>query len=148
MKVFFRNHFINNGLKKAATPPSFFIELMLNATHKISRPDQKLSVRWPWSTFFINRNHQAHLHTHHNQKTNKNKHTIPKITFYSDNISTHLILFTTEFDRLFGSAPYSWNNIYTNLLRTSKLIFPIVYQLLYSNRNFNSTRPCYFQEIA
>ena len=113
---------------------------MLNATHKISRPDQKLSVRWPWSTFFINRNHQAHLHTHHNQKTNKNKHTIPKITFYSDHISTHLILFTTEFDRLFGSAPYSWNNIYTNLLRTSKLIFPIVYQLLYSNRNFNADR--------
>lgn len=57
--------------------------------------------------FFINRNHQAHLHTHHNQKTNKNKHTITKIMFYSNHISKHLILFTTEFDRLFGSAPYS-----------------------------------------
>lgn len=41
--------------------------------------------------FFINRNHQAHLHTHHNQKTNKNKHTITKIMFYFNHISKHLI---------------------------------------------------------
>ena len=41
------------SLKKAATPPSFFIELMLNVTHRASRPDQKLSVRWPWSTFSL-----------------------------------------------------------------------------------------------
>lgn len=58
--------------------------------------------------FFINRNHQAHLHTHHNHKgTNTDKHTTPKITFYFNHISTHLILFTTEFNRIFGSDPYS-----------------------------------------
>ena len=127
------------SLKKAATPPSFFIERMLNVTHRASRPDHKLSVRWPWLTFSFA---VTLKHTHHNQKAppNKNKHTIPKITFYSDHISTHLILFTTVFNRIFGSVPYSLNNIYTNLLRTSKLIFPIVYQLLYSNRNFNSDR--------
>ena len=51
MKVFFRNHVINYGFKKAATPPSFFIERMLNVTHRASRPDHKLSIRWPWSTF-------------------------------------------------------------------------------------------------
>ena len=39
------------SLKKAATPPSFFIERMLNVTHRASRPDHKLSIRWPWSAF-------------------------------------------------------------------------------------------------
>lgn len=91
--------------------------------------------------FFIHRNPRAHLHTHHNHKgTNKSKQAITKITFYFNHISTHLILFTTEFNRIFGSDPYSWNNIYTTLPHTSKLIFPIVYQLLYSNRNFNADR--------
>ena len=53
------------SLKKAATPPSFFIERMLNVTHRASRPDHKLSVRWPWLTFSFA---VTLKHTHHNQK--------------------------------------------------------------------------------